>query len=293
MISVVVATLDRPLHVARCVRSVLAGDVGPGELIVVDQSDGDGVRRALADIADPRVRVVHQAQRSASLARNRGVELAASEYVAVLDDDAEVGPSWLADIAAALLDLGEPDALFGAIDAPPEAAGRDLAVSTHAVAAPVVWPATAHPARPGFGGHMVIRRTAFRELGGFDERLGPGSPLFGAEDIDLNYRLLRSGRTVASTPAVRMVHHQWRDDTALPRLMYGYNLGHSAFCAKHLRQGDLGALRLVARQALDDVRMLASAIRRRSWLRARVAGWRARGTARGLLEGWRRLGPRP
>ena len=71
--------------------------------------------------------------------------------------------------------------------------------------------------------------------------------------------------------------------------MYGYNLGHSAFCAKHLRGGDMRPLAFVAIQAGGDVKMLASALRRRSWLRARVAAWRAAGTWRGLASGLRRF----
>ena len=288
MISVVIATLDRPVLVERCVRSVLAGSRAAREVIVVDQSAGDATRLAL-DSLDGEVRWVRQAKRSTAVARNRGVELASAPYVALLDDDGEVGPTWLADVEQALAALGEPDALFGAIDAPGQVDLRDLAVSTHAVEAPTLWPRHAHPAKPGFGGHVVVARASFLELGGFDTRLGPGSRFFGAEDIDLNYRLLRSGRVVASTPAVRMTHHQWRDRDALPRLMYGYNLGHSAFCAKHLRAGDGRVLGLVGRQLADDGRMLASAVRRRSWLRARVAGWRLRGTLRGLVDGWREL----
>lgn len=290
MITVVVATLDRPEHVRRCVSSVLAGDPAPAEVIVVDQSEDERTRREVEALHPAPVRWVRQDERSTSVARNRGVELATTRYVALLDDDGEVGPTWTGDVLRALEELGEPDLLFGALDAPGPVGPRSLEVSTHTVAEPTVWPANAHPACPGFGGHLVVRREAFLASGGFDRRLGPGSPFFGAEDIDFNYRQLRAGRVVASTPHMRMLHHQWRDQQRLPRLMYGYNLGHSAFCAKHLRRGDLRVLTLLARQALDDARMLGSAFRRRSALRARVALWRTAGTWRGLLEGWRAFG---
>jgi glycosyltransferase involved in cell wall biosynthesis len=289
VITVVVPTLDRAEHVERCLRSVLAGAAQPREVIVVDQSAGDATRRAVERVGGP-VRWVHQAERSTSLARNRGVELAGTEYVALLEDDGELEPGWMEAAPGALDSFGRPDALFGAIVAPPGSEGRDLQVSTHHVAAPIVWPASTHPARPGFGGNAIVRRDTFLAVGGFDARLGPGSPHHGAEDIDLNYRLLRGGHRVASTPALRMVHHQWRDAAAIPRLMYGYNLGHSAFCAKHLRAGDRGPLRLIARQAADDGRMLASALHRRSWLRARVAAYRTAGTWVGLARGWRAFG---
>lgn len=290
MITVVVATLDRPEHLKRCVASVLAGERAPHEIIVVDQSADDRTRREVEALHPAPVRWVRQPERSTSLARNLGVGLATTAYVALLDDDGEVGPTWLRDVGRALEELGEPDLLFGALEAPAPVAPRSLLVSTHAIPRPTVWTAGTHPARPGFGGHVVVRRESFLASGGFDPRLGPGSPFFGAEDIDFNYRQLRAGRVVASSPDVRMVHHQWREEDRLPRLMYGYNLGHSAFCAKHLRRGDLRVLALVGRQAVDDARMLASAVRRRSALRARVALWRAAGTWRGLFDGWRAFG---
>jgi GT2 family glycosyltransferase len=290
LIAVVVPTMGRPDHAERCVRSVLAGKIAPAEVIVVDQSADDATRRRLAPLGE-RVRWVHQPHASASLARNRGVELAATEFVGLLEDDAEVGPEWIDTVLRALDELGRPDALFGAIVAPGPVGRRDLAVSTFDVAAPTVWPRGTHPARIGYGGHLVVRRSTFLAHGGFDPRLGPGSPFRGAEDMDFNYRLLRAGRRLASTPALRMVHHQWRERSELPRLMYGYNLGQAAFCAKHLRRRDPGVLPVLGGQALDDLRMLASAVRRRSWLRARVAAYRAVGTVRGLLAGWRRFGP--
>jgi GT2 family glycosyltransferase len=289
LIAVVVPTMGRPDHVERCVRGVLAGTVAPAEVIVVDQSRDARTRERLAPLGE-RVRWVHLAPPSAAAARNRGVELAGTEWVGLLEDDGEIGPEWLESALRALEELGRPDALYGAIDAPGPLDPRDLEVSTFRVGAPTVWPRGTHPARIGYGGHLVVRRDAFLAEGGFDPRLGPGSRFRGAEDMDFNYRMLRAGRRLASTPALRMVHHQWRDRGELPRLMYGYNLGQAAFCAKHLRRGDAGVLPILAGQAFDDAKMLASAGRRRSWLRARVAGFRAVGTVRGLVAGWRAFG---
>jgi len=291
MVSVVIATLDRPAHVERCLAGLLSGPQPPHEVLVVDQSRGDVTRLIAAGFDGMPVRWVHQEERNVSVARNRGAALARAPYVAFLDDDGEVGPSWLSDVHRALEELGRPDALFGSFDEPTHAPlGRKaIGVSLHRIAEPVIWAADTHPARPGFGGHAVFRRRTFMELGGFDERLGVGSALYGAEDIDLNYRLLRGGFAVGSTPHVRMLHHQWRDQAEIPRLLYRYNLAHSAFCAKHLRRGDTRVMRLVARQLVDDGRMLASAFRRRSPLRARAAGWRLVGTVQGLWRGWRQL----
>lgn len=111
--------------------------------------------------------------------------------------------------------------------------------------------------------------------------------------MDLGYRLLKEGRRVASTPGFAVVHEQWRAPAELPRLYYGYNVGGAAFCAKHLRARDPRALRFLLVQVRDDAKMLASALKRRSRLRARVAAARTAGTWSGLARGLRDLGAIP
>ena len=97
--------------------------------------------------------------------------------------------------------------------------------------------------------------------------------------MDLGYRLLKSGYRIASTPGFEIVHEQWREPNDLPRLFYGYNLGGAAFCAKHLRSGDLRPLRFLLVQVGGDARMVLSAVRRRS---ASARG--SRGPDRGDVE---------
>lgn len=290
-VSVVVPTLDRPVRATSLVRAVLAGEETPLEVVVVDQSDGEETKRALAELGDDRVRHATHSPPSTSGARNSGAHVARGEFVGFLDDDVEVGPTWLAMLRAELLRL-DPDAVFGEVHAP---AGfvpdrTHLPVSIFHVERARVWEKPVHPNRVGYAANLACRRSALLEVGGFDVRLGPGSRFRGAEDMDLAYRLLTGGYRVASTPAFEVVHQQWREPADLPRLFYGYNLGGAAFCAKHLRAGDLRALRFLAEQVGGDVRMVASALRRRSVVRARVAAGRIAGTWSGLALGLRDLG---
>lgn len=291
MISVAIATVDRPHHVERLLSSLLAGSQLPREIIVADQSAGDATHHVVQRLDPALVHYTRCSLRGVSRGRNAAAASASGEYVAFLDDDGEVGPDWLAAVLAGLQQFGWPDALFGAIRAPDGVVGGDvLPVSTFEPVSTGLWTRRVHPNRLGHGGHMIVRRGTLQRLGGFDEQLGPGTPLRGAEDMDFNYRLLRSGARIASTPTFVLLHHHWRVPAAMPEHFGGYNFGHSAFCAKHLRAGDLYALGLFARQVTDDARMVASAIRRRSWLRARVAARRMVGTWSGVAAGWRQYG---
>jgi glycosyltransferase involved in cell wall biosynthesis len=291
-VSVVVPTIDRPARAAAVVRAVLAGDEAPLEILVVDQSADDGTARALDELGDERVRRLAHQPPSTSAARNAGAQAARGYYVAFLDDDVEFAPSWLASVRAELRRLGFPDAIFGEVHEPLGfvADRTHLPVSIFHIEQARVWEKPVHPNRVGYAANFVCRRAALLEVGGFDPRLGPGSRFCGAEDMDLVYRLLKGGYRVASSPQFEIVHQQWREPEILPRLFYGYNLGGAAFCAKHLRAGDARAALFLLVQAKDDAKMFASALKRRSPLRARVAAARTVGTWIGLARGLRSLG---
>ena len=136
-----------------------------------------------------------------------------------------------------------------------------------------------------------MRRTTLAQLGGWDERLGVGSvgPFGAAEDMDLHYRLLRAGGRALVTPAVRVWHEQWRPAADLAPLYERYMAGWCGFAMKHLRTGDVaGGLWLLSIGVVDALRMLASAGRRRSRLRLRVALAKLRGLVVGTAAGSRR-----
>ncbi|MEU5548331.1 glycosyltransferase family 2 protein [Micromonospora sp. NPDC047793] len=101
-VSVVVPTFARPALVTRAVRSVLAQTVTDIEVIVVVDGPDAATGAALAEIGDPRVRVVELPGRGgAPNARNSGVREARAPWTALLDDDDE----WLPTKLAVQLDL--------------------------------------------------------------------------------------------------------------------------------------------------------------------------------------------
>ena len=87
LISVVIPTRNRAKQVKRAALSVLAQTERDLELIVVDDGSTDDTLSVLAEIRDPRLRVVHQEQVGACRARNMGVTLSRGRYVAFQDSD--------------------------------------------------------------------------------------------------------------------------------------------------------------------------------------------------------------
>ena len=102
-VSVVIPTRARGPLVSRAVRSAFAQTVHDIEVVVVVDGPDDGAtREALADQADPRLRIVElESRRGAPGARNAGVQQAKAEWVALLDDDDE----WHRDKLATQLSL--------------------------------------------------------------------------------------------------------------------------------------------------------------------------------------------
>src|SRR5882762_2505273 len=96
-ISVVLATYDRQHSLPRAIASVLAQDDIRFELIVVDDASRDGTHDYLAQLADPRIRVI-TAERNGgpSVARNLGLKAARAGIVAFLDSDDTYRPGRLA-----------------------------------------------------------------------------------------------------------------------------------------------------------------------------------------------------
>lgn len=76
--------------------SILAQDFGDFELIVVDDGSNDATPEVLASYDDARLRVARlETNQGIPVARNRGLELARGEYIALLDSDDHAYPQRL------------------------------------------------------------------------------------------------------------------------------------------------------------------------------------------------------
>ena len=95
------------------------------------------------------------------------------------------------------------------------------------------------------GCNIAFARWAIEQVGGFDERFGPGAPLVAAEEIDYLYRMHRGGLKVIYTPDVVVYHnHGRRTAEAVDVLMRSYMIGRGALYAKYVARGDFTMLRL-------------------------------------------------
>jgi len=108
-VSVIIPVYNRRELITATVESALAQTIPPDEIIVVDDGSTDGTREVITALAQrhPTIRLLFQENAGAGAARNRGIEAAASEWIAFLDSDDVWVPEKLAN-SFALVDR-DPD----------------------------------------------------------------------------------------------------------------------------------------------------------------------------------------
>jgi GT2 family glycosyltransferase len=226
--SIILASCNRPQMLTDTVDSILAGESVPAELIVVDQSD-----RPLRRTWPGEVRYLWSESRGLSRANNLGARLARHEILVFTHDDVLVAPDWLARLLSALEREGARTVVTGRVlPAEPESPAG-FAPSTNVSTVPAVY-----EGRKGrdvlWPMNMALHAPALAAVGGFDERLGPGTPYPAAEDNDLCHRLLAAGYRIAFDPDAVVWHRAWRRRDEMAALRYSYGRGQGAFYAKHL-----------------------------------------------------------
>ena len=287
-LSVAVATLDRPDALARCVDALLAGDVLPAEVLVIDQSANDATAVVLSQRPPAPVPVVHvrQARRGLSASRNAGAAHASGPIVAFTDDDCVPDRGWVAAVERAFADGSAPDAVTGRVlPLGPEEAGT-FSISARSGSGRADYAGRTIPWRVGTGGNFAARREWLARVGGYDERLGAGSPGKAGEDMDLFYRLLKAGARLRYEPDAVVYHErQTRERRLATRRSYAHGIG--AACAIWLRGGDAYAAVVIAHWLAHVGKASARALLARDWGMLRQRALSVRGTLSGLAHGWR------
>lgn len=188
-VSVVVPAYNAEQYIEDALTSIFAQTYTDFEVIVVDDGSTDNTREIVNTFNDPRLRYVYQKNAGPSVARNTGINLSRSEYIAFLDADDQWEPQFLEQMLAVLEEDPSADAAYCGFQymdsnavllpnkvyrgVPPERFRDELFKDN--------WLSSCE---------VVIRRSALQVTGGFD-------PSFSfAEDYDLWLRLSKRSKFV-------------------------------------------------------------------------------------------------
>lgn len=193
-VTVIVPARNEAAHVSALLASLSAVKFPKDrlEVIVVDHQSTDGT----GDLARKAgAKVIEKVGGTIASVRNAGARIAIGEVLAFVDADCTVDTEWLIHALPHF-----ENAKVGAVGSyhqvplsPPTWVRTVLQKQIEA--RPAVSEATWLPS-----GNMFVRRSAFRECGGFDETLGT------CEDVDLCYRLSARFKVLADA-RIRCWHH--------------------------------------------------------------------------------------
>jgi glycosyltransferase involved in cell wall biosynthesis len=190
-VAVVIPTRNRRAPLLRALDSVRRQTQPPDELIVVDDASAPPIAEVLAGAPGIRL-VVNRERLGGGGARNRGVASATSDLIAFLDSDDYWGAEKLARqharfVARPELDLVYCDQYLLGPDRRPRPSGKTLISGDPLPHLLNFWTAPNTST-------LMIRRTSFERLGGFDEALS------SCQDHDLWMRIATHGLLVGCVP---------------------------------------------------------------------------------------------
>ncbi len=248
--TLIICSRNRPDLLLDSVRSILEGDEVPTEMIIIDQSDT--LHETLSVLKTDRaceLRYCWSQTIGLSRANNLGIAQAHYDLLVFTHDDVLVAADWFGTLARALIAAGPRSIITGQVRANDERPGGfQLTIKTDEQ--PAIY-AGRLKEDVLFPLNMAMYRSALREVGVFDVRLGPGTPFPGAEDNDLGYRLLEAGYHIIYVPQAVVYHRAWRPAEGFRRLRWNYGLARGAFYAKYLSLRD----RFILRRMLSDIRL--------------------------------------
>jgi GT2 family glycosyltransferase len=251
-VTVAICTRNRPDWVDRCLASLERLRPAPlaltegFEILVVDNAPPDERTKDVVN-RRPAVRYVVEPRPGLNFGRNRALKEARGAFLAYIDDDVVVDPGWLAGLREAWSENPDAKAFTGLV--------LPFALETEAQ---ILFERRggfrrgfdkkrfrgADPGNPlapcgagsfGAGANMAFHRETVLAIGGFDEALDTGAPLPGGGDLDMFYRMARTGAPFIYEPQFALFHEHRRELAQLRRQYWTWGLAHMAFVVKSYR----------------------------------------------------------
>jgi len=281
LVTVVVCTLGEDPRLRTAVSSILRQSYRAIEVVVVDNRPETGsVRALLADVDDPRLRIVAERRRGLSVARNTGLAASRGDLIAYTDDDAFADPGWVESLVLPF--RAHPDVMcVTGLVLPAELVTRAQVLFEEFGGFDKGFTRTVWTTRPddgtlsalgargdggilfpysagvfGSGNNMAFRAGWLREHGAFDVSLGAGSLTKGGEDLDAFLAVMLADGVLVYEPRALIRHFARSDMDGLRTQMFGYGSGMSAVIVKHLLRSPRSAMRVLARVPAGMRRLL-------------------------------------
>lgn len=189
-ISIVIPLYNKEKHIRDTLKCIFEQTYQDFEIIIVNDGSSDRSLEIVSTVKDARIRVISQENKGAAAARNKGVEIASSDYVAFMDAD----DRWKKNYLESMIDLirSYPDAaIYGSnyeiwengkvsVLEYPEIIEDKSIIKNYFISGKVYTPL--------WTSAVIVKRNIFLNLGGFPVRSKV------CEDVDLWCRMALSGQ---------------------------------------------------------------------------------------------------
>ena len=246
-VSVIIVSRGRPDALHRCLTGVAQLQFCTFEVVVVACPEGIAMTEQLKIL--PEIKCIAFDKANISAARNLGLEYAAGEIVAFIDDDAVPEPLWLYHLVAPA-QRDDVAAMGGYVRGRNgisyqykartlDAQGTPQEVEIDPLQATDLVPPKGRAIKTE-GTNMAFRRDILVGIGGFDPAFR-----FYLDETDVNMRLARAGHATALVPLAQ-VHHGFaasatRRDDRVPRDLFEIGASWGVFQRKHIPKDDHAA----------------------------------------------------
>lgn len=231
-ITVAIPTRNRPATLRSMLQSLREHTASSFEILVVDSSDPP-LHSEVSKIADAfGCSHVYEPKIGLSVARNRAIDASVGDVIVFADDDFLFSSDPVEELAVSVrasgvgastgrvlpfgqsertklfesmfsYDRGPSDLQVG----PGDMGFLSLVSTLGGLGRTRLGGRTPLPFRLGCGLYC-IKKSVFRTIGYFDEKLGRGTPVEGGEDLDMFYRILRRGFKIRHRPNAVAYHRQ-------------------------------------------------------------------------------------
>jgi GT2 family glycosyltransferase len=255
-VSIVIATYDRPDDLRKCLAALQSQATRRKvEVVVVDNHPASGMTPPIVKEFEG-VKLVTEAKKGLSYARNAGIVASHGELVICTDDDTIAPPGWIDLLLRPFAQETIMAVTGNVLPLEQETEAQVLFEMYGGLGRGIArwfvngdWFRSFRGAVPtwklGGTANAAFRRSLFTHpsIGLFDEKLGAGMPTGCSEDTYMFYKILKANFTIAYDPDAYVWHRHRRDRAALRNQLYNYSKGHIAYhLLTFLQDGDFRAL---------------------------------------------------
>ena len=234
MISVCLATKNRPEKLRQCLKAILNNTFQRFEIILIDQSDTHTTKGLITQLQSKKIRYFKMNTTGKAKALNLAIKKAKYELLAFTDDDCVVAKDWIKTIHDTYKKFPHIAGIFGnTLAYPTKRSGAWICPATFQSTSVRFFsnPSIIHYQVLGQGNNMSLKKSIIISVGMVKEWLGVGSIAKAGEESELIFRILTNKNILMTNPNMVAYHNRWLSKNEYQFQESAYTRGLFAFYA--------------------------------------------------------------